>query len=69
MADGRVDESLGAEVANGDGGRVGFGKGAFGGVMEDGLGEESGTLDGEESDMKLSFIGGHRFAMGLKVGG
>lgn len=69
MADGGDDQGLGTEVTDGDWGRVGFGKGAFSGVVEDRLGEESGTLDGEEGNMKLCFIRGHRFVVGMEMGG
>ena len=59
MTEGRDDEGLGAEIANRDGGTVVFGERTLGVIVEDFLGEESGTLDGEEGDVDFMAVGGH----------
>lgn len=57
MFEGVDDEGLGAEVADRDGGVVGFGEGAFGAFVEDALREEGGALDGELGDVKFFGVG------------
>ena len=57
MLDRGDDECLGAVIADGDGGGVGFGECAFGRCVEDGAGEEGGAADGEEGDLEFFFVG------------
>ena len=54
--EGANDQRLGPVVADGDGGFVVFGFGAFGPV-EDALGEDGGSLDGELSDVDFFLVG------------
>lgn len=67
MAQGGYDEGLGAEIADGDRGVVGFGEGAFGVGMEDFLREESGPLDSEEGGLEFVRVGGHGWRRGGEV--
>ena len=57
MAEGGDYQGLSAKIANGDGGRVGFGEGAFGGGGKDTSGEEGGAGDCQESMSEFGLVG------------
>ena len=58
MFDSADNESLGAEIADCDGGLVGFVEGAFCFFAEDAFGEDGGALDGEEGNVEFFGVGG-----------
>lgn len=67
LADGGDDESLGAEVADGDGGLVILGDGTLSLLEEDLLSQETRPLDGQFGNVTFLLVG-HDFDFGREVG-